>query len=150
MRIARYLTVLLLLCALPGCTTGDDARDEGGQGMPVSAETAAQFGDVTLPAGVQVLDTDTDSGRDTRYRLALKMDEAQLSQFLSQFPEPPRPSDIPKSTSVLAGPELGSAPAPRYVQDRVATAAHGTVTREIIVDERAPDEIFVHLSMYTT
>lgn len=118
--------------------------------MPVSADTAAEFGDVTLPPGIEVLGTDTDSGRDTRYRLALRMSDGQLDEFLRQFPEAPRPSDIPKSTLVIAGPELSSAPDPRYAQDRVDTAEHGTVTREVIVDERAPDEVYVHLSLYTT
>jgi hypothetical protein len=118
--------------------------------MPVSAQTAADFGDVALPPGVQVLGTDTDSGRDTRYRLALRMTEGQLEKFLGQFSETPGPSDIPKSTPVIAGPELSTAPDPRYAQDQADTAAHGTVTREIIVDERGPDEVYVHLSLYTT
>lgn len=148
MRLAAFLAVvLLMLCA---CSTPDAPRDEGDQKMPVSAETAAGFGDVTLPPGVEVLGTDADSGRDTRYRLALRMTDAQLDAFLGQFSETPRPSDIPESTPVIAGPELSSAPDPRYAQDRVDTAAHGMVTREIIVDERAPDEVYVHLSLYTT
>lgn len=58
--------------------------------MPVPAETAAKFGEVTLPQGVQVLGTDTDSGRDTRYRLALQMTDTQLREFLPQFPRHPR------------------------------------------------------------
>lgn len=148
MRLTVVLAVvLLMLCA---CSKPETPRDGGDQNMPVSAQTAAQFGDVTLPPDVQVLGTDTDSGRDTRYRLALRMTEAQLGEFLAQFSEAPRPSDIPKSTKVIAGPELSTAPDPRYAQDQVDTAAHGTVTREIIVDERAPDEVYVHLSLYTT
>jgi hypothetical protein len=148
MRLAGFLAVvLLMLCA---CSTTEAPRDGGDKAMPVSAQTAAEFGDVTLPPGVQVLGTDTDSGRDTRYRLALRMTDAQLAEFLAQFSAAPRPSDIPKSTPVIAGPGLNSAPDPRYAQDRVDTAAHGTVTREIIVDERAPDEVYVHLSLYTT
>jgi hypothetical protein len=148
MRLAGFLAaVLLMLCA---CSTPDAPRDRGDQKMPVSAQTAAEFGDVTLPPGVEVLGTDTDSGRDTRYRLALRMTDAHLDEFLGQFSETPRPSDIPKSTPVIAGPDLSSAPDPRYAQDRIDTAEHGTVTREIIVDERAPDEVYVHLSLYTT
>jgi hypothetical protein len=148
MRPAGFLAVaLLMLCA---CSTPDAPRDGGDQTMPVSAQTAAEFGDVTLPQGIEVLGTDTDSGRDTRYRLALQMTDTQLGEFLGQFSEQPRPSDIPKSTPVIAGPALSSAPDPRYAQDQVTTAAHGTVTREIIVDERAPDEVYVHLSLYTT
>lgn len=148
MRLAGFLAVLLLM--LCGCSTPDAPRDGGDQNMPVPAQTAAEFGDVTLPPGVEVLGTDTDSGRDTRYRLALRMTDTALRDFLGQFSETPRPSDIPKSTPVIAGPALSSAPDPRYAQDQVATATHGTVTREIIVDERAPDEVYVHLSLYTT
>jgi hypothetical protein len=148
MRLAGFLAVvLLMLCA---CSTTDAPRDEGDQNMPVSAQTAAEFGDVTLPPAVEVLGTDTDSGRDTRYRLALRMTDAQLGGFLGQFSETPRPSDIPKSTPVIAGPELSAAPDPRYAQDQVVTAEHGTVTREIIIVERTPDEVYVHLSLYTT
>jgi hypothetical protein len=144
------LAVLRLLGVLSACSTHEPVRDEGGQNMPVSAETAAKFGEVTLPQGVQVLGTDTDSGRDTRYRLALRMTDAQLDEFLTQFPWTPEKSDIPKSTSVIAGPELGSAPDPRYGQDQIVTTDHGAVTRELIVDQRAPDEVYVHLSLYTT
>ncbi|KAA0120442.1 hypothetical protein CIW51_02855 [Mycolicibacterium sp. P9-22] len=148
MRLAGILAVVLLvLCA---CSTPDAPRDGGDQKMPVSAQTAADFGDVTLPPGVQVLGTDTDSGRDTRYRLALRMTDAQLGEFLAQFSAAPRPSDIPRSTPVIAGPELSTSSDPRYAQDQVDTAAHGAVTREIIVDERAPNEVYVHLSLYTT
>lgn len=96
MRLAALLTVVLLtLCA---CSTPDAPRDGGDQKMPVSADTAAEFGDVTLPPGIEVLGMDTDSGRDTRYRLVLRMNDGQLGEFLRQFPEAPRPSDIPKST----------------------------------------------------
>ncbi|GAS94015.1 uncharacterized protein RMCC_0981 [Mycolicibacterium canariasense] len=118
--------------------------------MSVSAETAAKFGQVTLPPGVEVLGVDTDSGRDTRYRLALRMTGAQLIEFLAQFPWAPRKSDIPKSMQVVAGPPLNSAPAPLYGQDQITTTDHGTVTREVIVDERSPDEVYVHLSLFTT
>lgn len=142
--------LLMMLGALSACATHDAIRDGGDQKMPVPAETAAKFGEVTLPQGVQVLGTDTDSGRDTRYRLALRMTDAQLREFLTQFPETPEKSEIPKSTPVIAGPALSSAPDPLYAQDQIVTTDHGTVTREIIVDQRAPDEVYVHLSLYTT
>src|SRR5687768_11151881 len=114
MRLAGFLAVaLLVLCA---CSTPDAPRDGGDQTMPVSAQTAADFGDVALPPGVRVLGTDTDSGRDTRYRLALRMTDSQLGDLLAQFSAAPRPSEIPKSTPVIAGPELSTAPDPRYAQ----------------------------------
>lgn len=118
--------------------------------MSVSAETAAKFGEVTLPQGVEVLGADTDSGRDTRYRSALRMTDAQLREFLARFPWEPAKSDIPNSMQVVAGPPLSSAPAPLYGQDQITTSDHGTVTREVVVDQRAPDEVYVHLSLFTT
>ncbi|WP_286150244.1 hypothetical protein [Mycobacterium sp. ST-F2] len=116
----------------------------------MSAETAAAFGDVTLPQGAQVLATDTDSGRDTSYRLALRMTGSQLREFLAQFPAQPRPSEVPKTITVLAGPSLATAPAQLFLQDKVTTKDHKLVNREIVVDERGPDEVYVHLSLYTT
>ena len=142
--------VLLMSCAASACATHDAARDGGAQKTAVSAETAAKFGEVTLPQGIQVLGTEADSGRGTRYRLALRMNDAQLEEFLSQVPETPQPSDVPKSTQVIAGPALSSAPAPLYAQDQIITQDHGTVTRELIIDRRAPAEVYVHLSLYTT
>jgi hypothetical protein len=118
--------------------------------MSVSAQTAADFGAVRLPQGVDVLGVKHDSGRDMRYRLALRMNDAQLTELLGQFREQPRRSDIPKSTPVIAGPALSSAPDPRYLQDQIGTAEHGQVTREVVVDERSPSEIYVHLAFYTT
>jgi hypothetical protein len=145
----RYLSALavavLTLCALSACST--EAK-RGGQ--KVSAETAAEFGEVTLPKGAEVLATDTDSGRDTRYRLALRMTAGQLREFLAQFPAAPRPSEIPKTIPVLAGPSLADAPAPLFLQDKVTTKAQRAVNREVVVDQRGPDEVYVHLSLYTT
>jgi hypothetical protein len=148
-RILGYLAVLLLV-VLPACSSHQAARNEGEQTMSVSPEAAANFGHVILPHGVQVLGADTDSGRDTRYRLALRMTDAQLREFLAQFPWAPSKSDIPKSMQVIAGPPLSSAPAPLYGQDQITTSDHGTVTREVVVDQRAPDEVYVHLSVFTT
>lgn len=149
MKIVGYLAVVLL-AVLAACSSPETARDGGAQTMSVSAETAAKFGEVTLPQGVEVLGADTDSGRDTRYRLALRMTDAQLREFLAQFPWEPDKSDIPKSMQVVAGPPLSSAPAPLYGQDQISTSDHGAVTREVIVDQRAPDEVYVHLSLFTT
>ncbi|MEN4474921.1 hypothetical protein [Mycolicibacterium cosmeticum] len=146
----RFVLALVVLAVLAACSSPEKARDGGAQTMPVSAETAAKFGEVTLPQGVEVLGADTDSGRDTRYRLALRMTDAQLRGFLAQFPWEPAKSDIPKSMQVVAGPPLSSAPAPLYGQDQISTSDHGAVTREVIVDQRAPDEVYVHLSLFTT
>lgn len=138
-------TVMLLFtaCSTPEATTPRD----GGQ---VSAATAAEFGDVALPAGADVLGVDSDSGIDTRYRLALRMNAVQLRELLSQFEEQPRVSEIPRTTPVIAGPPLSDAPHPRYAQDRVTTKAGRTVYRDVIVDERSADEVYVHLAMFTT
>jgi len=144
-RYLRALTALLMLCALSACST--ENRE---QKVPVPAETAAAFGDVTLPKGAAVLATVTDSGRDTRYRVALRMTDSQLRDFLGQFPAAPRPSDVPKTMTGLAGPSLASAPTPLFLQDKVTTKDHGLVNREVVVDQRGPDEVYVHLSLYTT
>ena len=144
------LTVLLMLGVLSACSTHEAARDGGEQKMPVSAEEAAKFGEVTLPQGIQVLGTDMDSGRDIRYRLALRMNDTELRAFLTQFPWTPEKSEVPKATEVIAGPALSAAPDPLYGQDQIITTDHGAVTRELIVDQRAPDEMYVHLSLYTT
>lgn len=135
-------TVTLLFTA---CSTPDTATPrDGGQ---VSAATAAGFGDVALPAGLVVLGVDSD---DTRYRLALRMDAAQLRELLAQFEEQPHASELPRTTPVIAGPPLSAAPNPLYAQDRVTTKAGRTVYRDVIVDERSPDEVYVHLSIFTT
>ena len=144
MRYLGVLAAVLIVCAFSACST----EKRGGQ--KVSAETAAAFGDVTLPQGAQVLATDTDSGRDTSYRLALRMTGSQLREFLAQFPAQPRPSEIPKTIGVLAGPSLATAPDPLLLQDKVTTKDHKLVNREIVVDQRASDEVYVHLSLYTT
>ncbi|OBJ45714.1 hypothetical protein A5630_13065 [Mycolicibacterium mucogenicum] len=140
------LAGFLMMCALSACATEVDRE----QNAPVSAETAAAFGDVTLPQGAQVLATVTDSGRDTRYRVALRLTDGQLREFLGQFPAPPRPSDIPKTMTGLAGPALSGAPEPLFLQDKVTTKDHKLVNREVVVDERGPDEVYVHLSLFTT
>jgi hypothetical protein len=146
----RLILALSLLAVLAACSSPETARDGGAQTMSVSAETAAKFGEVTLPQGVEVLGADTDSGRDTRYRSALRMTDAQLREFLARFPWEPAKSDIPNSMQVVAGPPLSSAPAPLYGQDQITTSDHGTVTREVVVDQHAPDEVYVHLSLFTT
>ena len=70
--------------------------------------------------------------------------------FLAQFPAQPRQSEIPKTIAVLAGPSLATAPDPLLLQDKVTTKGHKLVNREIVVDHRASDEVYVHLSLYTT
>ncbi|MHA7662973.1 hypothetical protein [Mycolicibacterium sp. HS_4_1] len=145
----RYLSALaaafLMLWVLSACSTEVKSGSQ-----KVSAETAAEFGDVTLPKGVEVLATDTDSGRDTRYRLAMRMTDSQLRDFLAQFPAAPRRSEIPKTITVLAGPSLVDAPEPLFLQDKIATKAHRLVNREVVVDQRGPGEVYVHVSLYTT
>ena len=94
MRYLGVLAAVLIVCAFSACST----EKRGGQ--KVSAETAAAFGDVTLPQGAQVLATAADSGRDTRYRLSLRLTDSQLRDFLAQFPAQPRPSEVPKTITV--------------------------------------------------
>ena len=144
MRYLGVLAAVLIMCAFSACST----EKRGGQ--KVSAETAAAFGDVTLPQGAQVLATATDSGRDTRYRLSLRLTDSQLRDFLAQFPAQPGPSEVPKTITVLAGPSPATAPTPLFLQDKVTTKDDKVVNREIVVDERGPDEVYVHLSLYTT
>lgn len=145
----RRAAVLCLLAAILLFTTGC-GPGENRPGTQVSPDTAAQFGDVVIPPGVEVLSVDSDSGIDTRYRLALRTTAAHLPALVSQFTAQPQPSQIPRTTPVIAGPELSTAPNPLYAQDRVTTKAGRTVYREIVVDERSPDEVYVHLAMYTT
>lgn len=65
---AVALWVLAPALVLTGCSTSNDVTSKDrGQDMTVSADTAAEFGDVVLPPGVEALGVDTDSGRDTRY-----------------------------------------------------------------------------------
>ena len=51
---------------------------------------------------------------------------------------------------MLAGPAPATASKPLFLQDKVTTKDHKVVNREIVVDERGPDEVYVHLSLYTT
>lgn len=145
----RYLSALAAAVVMLGVLSACSAEAKRGS-QKVSAETAAEFGDVTLPKGVEVLATDTDSGRDTRYRLALRISDSQLRDFLAQFPAAPGPSEIPKAIPVLAGPSLVDAPKPLFLQDKITTKAHRLVNREVVVDERKPGEVYVHVSLYTT
>ena len=50
--------------------------------------------------------------------------------------------------SVIAGPALESAPDPQYLQNGI-DSTNGAFVREIIIDKRAPDETYVHISVYT-
>ena len=78
----------------------------------------------------------------------MRLDDGQLEEFLSQFLLGPQPSDIPRSMPVIAGPALDSAPDPLYLQNGIDSTA-GAFVREIIIDKRAPDETYVHISVYT-
>jgi len=145
-----FVATITLVCACATARTGGD--DERQDTMPVSADEAAQFGDVTLPAGAEVLGTSTDGAIDTRYELALRMNATQLNELLtkSRFTTAVTPSEYGRDRTVVGGPPMSSATDLRYAQDRVDTADHGTVTREVFEDHRSPDEIYVHLFMFTT
>lgn len=148
--LSLVATAPLVLGSAMACSAVDDAnRVPASTATPVSPIEAVQtFGQVSLPAVPEIIGIDTDSGADTRYRLAMRLDEAQYDDFLSQFPVPPAPSDIPRSTPVIAGPAMDSARSPLYLQSAVESP-EGPFVREIIVDERAPDEIYVHIAVYT-
>lgn len=147
--VILLVAALALVCAgVTACTGSNDER----QTMPVSADEAAQFGEVSLPAGAEVLGTSTDGAIDTRYELALRVNTAQLDELLAKsgFTTEVAPSAYGKERRVIAGPPMSSATDLRYAQDRVDTTDHGTVTREVFEDHRSPDEIYVHLFMFTT
>jgi hypothetical protein len=147
--VIALIAALTLICA--GATACSDSIDERQQ-TPVPADEAAGFGEVMLPAGAKVLGTSTDGAIDTRYELALRVDTAQLAELLakSRFTTPVTPSDYGRERNVVAGPPMSTATDLRYAQDRVDTADYGPVTREIFEDHRSPDEIYVHLFMFTT
>lgn len=50
---------------------------------------------------------------------------------------------------MIAGPALDSAPNPLYLQNAIGSP-EGSFVREVIIDHRAPNETYVHISVYTT
>lgn len=151
------LAALLIACMLTACSPAEGTRVEPAEstrsaieaiqalGAVEAIQTFGQFG---LPVWPEILGVDSDSGADIRYRMAMRVDDEQLEEFLSQFPLGPQPSDIPRSMPVIAGPALDSAPDPLYLQNTTDSTA-GVFVREIIVDKRAPNETYVHISVYT-
>jgi cell division protein FtsN len=77
---------------------------------------------------------------------------AQLHELLAKsgFTAPVTSSDYGKDRAVVGGPPMSSATDLRYAQDRVDTVDHQGVVRELFEDHRSPDEIYVHLFMFTT
>jgi hypothetical protein len=144
-----FVVAVTLACgSATGCTGSTAPR----QTLPISADEAAQFGELTLPEGVEVLGTSSDGAIDTRYELSLRVDEKQLAALLkgSRFTAAVAPSNYGRERTVVAGPPMSSATDLRYGQDRVVTADHGIVTRDVFEDHRSPGEIYVHLSLFTT
>jgi hypothetical protein len=129
----------------PAESAGSAIEEIQALGAIEAIQTFGQFG---LPLWPEILDIESDSGADTRYRMAMRLDDGQLEEFLSQFPLGPQPSEIPRSTPVLAGPALDSAPDPLYLQNGI-DSTYGAFVREIIVDKRALNETYVHISVYT-
>lgn len=151
------LAALLMACALSACSPVEGARVEPAEpaGSAIEAikelgaiEAIQALGQFGLPVWPEILGVESDSGADTRYRMAMRLDDGQLEEFLSQFPLGPQPSDIPRSMSVIAGPALDFAPDPLYLQNGIDSTA-GAFVREIIIDQRAPDETYVHIAVYT-
>lgn len=151
------VAALLMACVLSACSPVEDARVERAEstGSAIeeiqalgAIEAIQTFGQFGLPVWPEILDFESNSGADIRYRMAMRLDDGQLVEFLSQFPLGPQPSDIPRSMPVLAGPALDSAPDPLYLENGI-DSTDGAFVREIIIDKRAPNEAYVHISVYT-
>jgi hypothetical protein len=116
------------LAALPfACVLAARSPVEGTRAGPAEPEispvTAIQtLGQIGLSLWPEILAFESDSGADTRCQMAMRLDDAQLDEFSSQFLILPQPSVIPRSMSVIAGPALDSAPNPLYVQDAIGSA----------------------------
>ena len=61
-----------------------------------------------------------------------------------------RPAHRRRDRDGRRGSPISSATDLRYAQDRVDTTDHQGVVRELFEDHRSPDEIYVHLFMFTT
>lgn len=146
--VRAAVAALLMSGALAACTPVTDTRAEPYEPAVSPIEAVQTLGQIALPTWPEIIGLSSDSGADTRYRIAMRLDGGQAQEFLSQFPVGPAPSQIPRSMSVTGGPTLDSAPDPLYLQD-VVPSAEGTFMREIVVDERGPDEIYVHVSVFT-
>ncbi len=142
------VAALLMACVLSACSPVEDARVERAESTGSAIEAIQTFGQFGLPLWPEILDFESDSGADIRYRMAMRLDDGQLEEFLSQFALGPQPSDIPRSMPVLAGPSLDSAPDPLYLENGI-DSTDGAFVREIIIDQRAPNEAYVHISVYT-
>jgi hypothetical protein len=144
----RLVVALLVVCSMAGCSASDAWTPRYGE--PLSPIEAVQsLGQIGLPALPEFVAVYGDSGADTRYQIVMRLDDDQRDEFLSQFPIAPAPSEIPKSMPVIAGPALDSAPNPLYLQNAIGSP-EGLFVREVIVDQRAPNETYVHISVYTT
>lgn len=141
------LVALLATCALAACSPVNE-RIEPTQPEVSPIEAIQTLGQTQLPLWPEILAAESDSGADTRYRLTMLLDDGQLDEFLSQVLLGPQPSDVPRTMSVIAGPALESAPDPLLLQTWIDSPDGGYV-REIVVDKRAPDEVYVHIAVYT-
>lgn len=142
------LAALLAVCALAACSPVSERWAESAQSKITPIEAVQTLGQIRLPLWPEILDAESDAGADTRYRVAMRLDDGQLEEFLSQFLLGPQPSDIPRSMSVIAGPALESAPELLFMQTGIDSPGGGYL-REIIVDKRAPGEAYVHIAVYT-
>lgn len=151
------LAALLMACVLSACSPVEDAPVERAEsaGSAIeeiqalgAIEAIQTFGQFGLPVWPEILDFESDSGADIRYRMAMRLDDGQVEEFRSQFPLGPQPSETPRSMPVLAGPALGSAPDPLYLENAI-DSTYAAFVREIIIDKRAPNETYVHISVYT-
>ena len=145
---AQAALALLMACVLTACSPVEGTRADPAEPTVSVLEAIQTSGEFGLPVWPEILGVESDSGADIRYRMAMRLDDGQLEEFLSQFLLGPQPSDMPKSMSLIAGPALESAPDPQYLQNGI-DSTNGAFVREIIIDKRAPDETYVHISVYT-
>lgn len=139
---------VLVAFAITACTPVADTESAPEQPAVSVIEEIQDLGQVGLPTWPEILAAESDNGADTRYRMVMRLDANQLEEFLSQFPVGPAASDVPRSISVIAGPALDSAPNPLYLQNAISST-DGAFVREIIVDQRAPDEVYVHIAVFS-
>lgn len=146
----RWLALAAVVVgATVACTPVEQTRVEPVVPSISSIEAVRTLGQIALPIHPEIVGVSHDSGADERYQLVMRLDAAQREEFLSQFAVGPVPSAIPRSMSVIAGPALDSAPNPLYLQNTVAST-DGRYVREIVIDERGPDAVYVHIAVYTT
>lgn len=140
----RALVGLVLCALLAGCSL-----DFGPTGVEVPVAEAEAFGRISISTGVQVLRVRMDHGIDTSYRVVLRANESDVRTMLrnSVFTAPFRPVPDPSTLMVIAGPPMSSATNVKQAQDHVENP---WVYRDIVQDTRSPEEVYLHINLFTT